>query len=125
MVQLRYFLKSEFLENSAQNYLIFVSAIIIGLLFKGLISRYLSHSLYKVIGKKEKRVGVEKFDKLLTRPIGFFIMLTILYFGASYLEFPKSWGLAKGKKGRRCSLLMNQNYMDNLLRYWRYEHFSK
>ena len=80
MVQLKFFLKTEYLENSAQNYLIFVAAIILGLLFKGLISRYLSHSLYKVIGKKEKRVGVEKFDKLLTRPIGFFIMLTILYF---------------------------------------------
>ncbi len=94
MEQLRIFLKTEYLENSAQNYLIFVAAIIIGLLFKGLISRYLSHSLYKVIGKKERKVGMEKFDKLLTRPIGFFIMLTILYFGASYLEFPTSWGLA-------------------------------
>jgi MscS family membrane protein len=93
MEKLRFFLKTEYLENSAQNYLIFVAAIILGLLFKGLISRYLSHSLYKVIGKKEKRVGMEKFDKLLTRPIGFFIMLTILYFGASYLEFPESWGL--------------------------------
>ena len=94
MEQLRIFLKTEYLENSAQNYLIFVAAIIIGLLFKGLISRYLSHSLYKLIGKKERKVGVEKFDELLTRPIGFFIMLTILYFGASYLEFPISWGLA-------------------------------
>jgi MscS family membrane protein len=94
MEQLQFFLKTEYLENSAQNYLIFVAAIIIGLLFKGLISRYLSHSLYKLIGKKEKKVGVGKFDKLLTRPIGFFIMLTILYFGASYLEFPTSWELA-------------------------------
>ena len=94
MEQLRIFLKTEYLENSAQNYLIFVAAIIIGLLFKGLISRYLSHSLYKIIGKKERKEGVEKFDKLLTRPIGFFIMLTILYFGASYLELPTSWGLA-------------------------------
>ena len=94
MEKLQFFLKTEYLENSAQNYLIFVAAIIIGLLFKGLISRYLSHSLYKLIGKKEQKVGVEKFDKLLTRPIGFFIMLTILYLGASYLEFPTSWGLA-------------------------------
>jgi len=94
MEQLQIFLKTEYLENSAQDYLIFVAAIIIGLLLKGLISRYLSHSLYKVIGKKEKKVGVEKFDKLLNLPIGFFIMLTILYFGASGLEFPKFWELA-------------------------------
>ena len=98
MGQLRFFLKTEYLDNSVQNYLIFVVAIILGLLFKGLISRYLSHSLYKVIGKTEKRVGMEKFDKLLTRPIGFFIMLTLLYFGASYLEFPESWELVSGNK---------------------------
>ena len=94
MEKFRFFLQTEYLENSVQHYLIFIVAIILGLLFKGLISRYLSHSLYKLIGKKEQKVGVGKFDKLLTRPIGFFIMLTILYFGASYLEFPKSWGLA-------------------------------
>ncbi len=55
MEQLRIFLKTEYLENSVQNYLIFVAAIIIGLLFKGLISRYLSHSLYKLIGKKKEK----------------------------------------------------------------------
>jgi MscS family membrane protein len=87
MGQLRFFLKTEYLENSAQTYLIFVAAIILGLIFKGLISRYLSHSLYRVIGKKEKRVGVKKFDSLLTRPIAFFIMLSILYFGFHAAEF--------------------------------------
>ena len=81
------FLKTEYLENSAQTYLIFVGAILLGLIFKGLISRYLSHSLYRFIGKKEKRVGVEKFDSLLTRPIAFFIMLSILYFGFHAAEF--------------------------------------
>ena len=81
------FLQTEYLENSAQTYLIFVAAILLGLIFKGLISRYLSHSLYKIIGKKEKRVGVDKFDSLLTRPIAFFIMLSILYFGFHAAEF--------------------------------------
>ena len=94
MENLRFFLETKYLENSIQNYLIFISAIILGLLFKGLISRYLSHSLYKIIGSKEKRVGVEKFDNLLTRPISLFVMLSILFFGASHLEFPKSWELA-------------------------------
>ena len=94
MENLIFFLETKYLENSIQNYLIFISAIILGLLFKGLISRYLSHSLYKVIGTKEKRVGVEKFDNLLTRPISLFVMLSILFFGASHLEFPKSWELA-------------------------------
>ena len=88
------FLETQYLENSVRNYLIFIGSIVLGLLFKGLISRYLSRSLYSLIGKKEKRVGVEKFDELLTSPIAFFIMLSVLFFGASYLKFPSSWDLA-------------------------------
>ena len=94
MNELKIFLESEHFGNSGTNYLIFVSAIILGLLFKGLISRYLSHALYKVIGKAEKRVGVEKFDELLTKPIAFFIMLSVLYFGVNHLVFPAEWNIA-------------------------------
>jgi len=93
MYKIKLFLENEYLGNSGMNYLIFIAAVILGLIFKGIISRYLSHTLYKVIGKKEKRVGVEKFDELLTKPIAFFIMLTILYFGANQLSFPEDWGL--------------------------------
>ena len=71
MNQIKLFLQIEYLGNSGANYLIFASTIVLGLLFKGLISKYLSHTLYKVIGKKEKRVGVERFDELLTKPIAF------------------------------------------------------
>ena len=58
MEQFRFMLQTEYLENSVQNYLIFIVAIILGLLFKGLISKYLSHSLYKIIGAKEKRDSI-------------------------------------------------------------------
>ena len=67
--------------------------IILGLIFKGLISKYLSRLLYNVIGRREKRVGQQKFDELLTKPIGFLIMLSILYFGVNQLTFPESWDL--------------------------------
>tara|TARA_B110001454_G_scaffold218939_1_gene248697 strand:- start:195 stop:1307 length:1113 start_codon:yes stop_codon:yes gene_type:complete len=94
MYQIKLFLQTEHLGNSGMNYLIFIAAIILGLIFKGLISKYLSHSLYKLIGKKEKKVGIEKFDELLTKPIAFFIMLSILYFGFNHLTFPQEWNLA-------------------------------
>ena len=89
MENFRFILQTEYLGNSVQNYLIFIVAIILGLLFKGLISKYLSHSLYKIIGTKETRVGVEKFDELLTRPIGFVIMLSVLFFW--YSAFSIVW----------------------------------
>ena len=49
--------------------------------------------LYKVIGKKDNEIGVEKFNELLTKPIGLFIMLSIIYLGASHIQYPTSWNL--------------------------------
>ena len=74
--------------NTNQTLLIFIASILIGLLFKGIISRHLSHYLYKIIGKKETRIGVDKFDTLLTKPISFFVMLVIIYIGASGIDQP-------------------------------------
>jgi MscS family membrane protein len=88
------FLQTEFLGNSIQDYCWFLGAIIIGLLFKKLISRYFSKLLYKLIGKKDSEIGVEKFNELLSKPIGLFIMLAIIYLGASHIVYPPNWNLA-------------------------------
>ena len=87
------FLQAEFLGNSLQDYCWFLGAILLGLLFKKLFSRYLSRLLYKVIGKKDIEIGVEKFNGLLSKPIGLFIMLSIIYLGASHIQYPPSWNL--------------------------------
>ncbi len=87
-------LQVEFLGNSIQDYVWFLGAIIVGLLFKKLISRYLSRLLYKLVGKKDSIVGADKFNELLSKPIGLFIMLSIIYLGASHIEYPSSWSLA-------------------------------
>ena len=82
-------------ENTNQSILIFIAAILLGLFFEGIMSKYLSHYLYKIIGKKEKRVGVEKFESLLTKPISFFIMLIIIYIGSSGIKLPEAWPYEK------------------------------
>ena len=87
------FLLTEFFGNTLQDYLWFLGAIIIGLLFKKLISKYLSHLLFKIVSKKDTKVGVEKFNELLTKPIGFCIMLSIIYLGSSHIQFPAEWDL--------------------------------
>ena len=81
-------LLTNFLGNSIKDYIYFFGIILIGLIFKKLISKYLSNILYKVIGKKDNNVGIDKFDELLTKPIGFFIVLCFIYFGASYVSYP-------------------------------------
>ena len=81
-------LLTNFLGNSIKDYIYFFGIILIGLIFKKLISKYLSNILYKVVGKKGNNVGIDKFDELLTKPIGFFIVLCFIYFGASYVSYP-------------------------------------
>ena len=87
------FLQIEFLSNTLLDYSWFIGAILVGLLFKKLISKYLSHLLFKIVGKKGAEVGVDKFDALLTKPIGFFIMLSIIYLGSSHINYPEVWNL--------------------------------
>jgi len=87
------FLQIEFLSNTLLDYFWFIGAVLVGLLFKKLISKYLSHLLFKVVSKKDNIVGVEKFNELLTRPIGFCIMLSIIYVGANHIQYPLSWNL--------------------------------
>ena len=87
------FLQTEFLGNSLQDYCWFLGAIVVGLLFKKLISRYFSKLIYKLIGKKDSEIGVEKFNELLSKPIGLFIMLSIIYLGASHIVYPPNWNL--------------------------------
>lgn len=87
------FLLKQWLGNSMEDYLCFVGAILLGLLFKKLISKYLSHLLFKVIKTKHADLGVERFDQLLTKPISLSIMLSIIFIGSGYIEYPPSWGL--------------------------------
>ncbi len=87
------FLLIEILGNTIQDYAWFLGAILVGFIFKKLISKYLSHLLFKVVVKKGAEVGIDKFDALLTKPIGFFIMLSIIYLGSSHIEYPSLWNL--------------------------------
>ena len=88
------FLLKEILGNTLQDYSWFFGAVLLGIIFKKLISKYLSRLLFKIIGKKGAEVGVERFDELLTKPIGLCIMLSIIYLGSTHISYPTEWGLA-------------------------------
>ena len=90
-------LQSIFFGNTLEDYIFFFSTVVVGLLFKKLLSKYLSHMLYKVIGKKGSNVGVDKFDQLLTKPIGLFIMLSIIFIGSTHLQLPSFLDIGSGK----------------------------
>ena len=82
------FLQDVYLDNKILDYLLFISATFLGLLFKKLISKYLSRIIFSLLGKKGDIVGREKFDDLVIRPLGFLIMLSIIYLGGNFLTFP-------------------------------------
>ena len=88
------FLLIEILGNSIQSYLLFFGAILIGLIFKRLISRYLSRLLFKIVKNKDSQVGIDRFDSLLTKPLGFCVMLLIIYIGSSNIQYPITWNLS-------------------------------
>ncbi|MEC7646282.1 MAG: mechanosensitive ion channel family protein, partial [Bacteroidota bacterium] len=75
----------EFLGNSIQDYACFIGAILLGLIFKKLISKYLSELLFKIIKTKNTDLGADKFNELLIKPISLCVMLSIIYLGSSYI----------------------------------------
>jgi len=103
------FLLTEILGNTIQDYSWFFGAVLLGFIFKRLISKYLSHLLFKVLGEKGGEVGVEKFDSLLTKPIGFCIMLSVIYLGSTHIQYPAVWNLdPENKLGLK--MLINKGF---------------
>lgn len=92
------FFQNSFLGNTMLDYTWFFGAIILGLIFKKLISKYLSHLIFKLISKKRDASQKTKFDELLVRPIGFLIMLSIIFIGSSHIDIPINWDLSNGEK---------------------------
>lgn len=88
----------EFLGNSMENYIWFIGAVLLGLIFKKLISKYLSNTLFKIFKNNPSSLGADKFDELLTKPIGLFIMLSIIYLGSSHIQYPPTWNLASANE---------------------------
>ncbi len=103
------FLQNQILGNTLLDYCWLFGAILLGFIFKQLISKYLSQLLYKIIGRKDDAIGSEKFNELLVKPIGLCVMLSIIYIGASHISFPSSWNLVN-KNEFGLKMFLNKGY---------------
>ena len=81
-------LHQQFLSNSLENYCWFLGFVLFGLLFKRIISKYLSHIMYRVLNR-DKSIDIKTFDELLIKPIGFFVLLMLIYLGSLNIAFPQ------------------------------------
>lgn len=87
------FLNIEFFGNTVQNYIISISIVVLGLIFKGLISSILRQFLFKIVGDRNNKEGKSEFDNLLKKPITYFLFLLIIYLASNMLSIPDSLNL--------------------------------
>ena len=85
-----------FLGNTVEDYLWCAGILLIGILFRHLLSKLIAYLAYHVIGKvsKKEKLGFGKFSELLKRPFASFITIVTIYIGFSHLNFPPTWKLA-------------------------------
>ena len=92
-MELRQILTMEFLGNTLQDYAWFIGAILLGLIFKKLISKYLSSLLFKIIKSKDSNLELNTFESLLIKPIALCVMLSVIFIGSSHIQYPPGWNL--------------------------------
>jgi MscS family membrane protein len=85
------FLRSNFLYNPAENWLWFLGILIVGFLFKRILSVLVSKMVYRMIKKETKNVPVADFVSLLRSPVEFLLTLFIIYAAVDEIIFPRKW----------------------------------
>jgi len=82
------FFEQIFWGNTLRAYFMFGGIILLGLLFKRIVSRFLSQLLFKLFKKFADEVRIETFVALLLKPIEFFISVSSLYLAINQLKHP-------------------------------------
>ncbi|MFI5451448.1 mechanosensitive ion channel family protein [Pedobacter sp. UC225_61] len=82
------FFQQVFWGNTIRAYCMFTGIILLGLLFKRIVSRFLSQLLFKLFKKFADEVKIDTFIALLLKPFEFFITLATLYLAINQLKHP-------------------------------------
>ncbi len=76
------------LGNTIKSYVLFFGILLLGLILKKLISKYLGRLLFVFFRKLSTEIKVDTFLSLLLKPIEFLITLIILYVAINQLSYP-------------------------------------
>ncbi len=87
------FLQLKFWGNTLETYLWFIGIVIAGLIFKKLISTFLSWCVYRIFKRYTLGVSLKEFQDLLIKPIDIFLTVIIFFLAFDRLEFPHEWNL--------------------------------
>ncbi len=83
-------LQQQFLNNTIEVYLYVGGTILLALLCKRLISKYLARLIYKLtVAKAGKNVGKQSFLDLVVGPLDIFLVLLVTFIALDELHFPR------------------------------------
>ncbi|MEJ7767132.1 MAG: mechanosensitive ion channel domain-containing protein [Chitinophagaceae bacterium] len=85
---MRSFLQQVFFDNTVRDYLVLVVAILLILLFKRYLSRYIATTFFRLLHKASWNIGKEEFVNLLRGPIHVFLVLSVVFFMLDKMNFP-------------------------------------
>ncbi|PLK42913.1 mechanosensitive ion channel family protein [Emticicia sp. TH156] len=84
-------LKTTFFYNTFENWLWFLGILIIGFLFKKILSVNLTRLFYRVMKKETRSIPATQFVDLLRSPTEFLLSLLIIYAAFNEIIFPRKW----------------------------------
>lgn len=85
------FLDKMYFDNTIKNYLIVAGTILLAILFKKFLSRYIASLLHRPVKKFANNIDKALFVNLVIEPIEILFLLLISFLAIDKLTFPKRW----------------------------------
>ncbi|MFZ4056764.1 MAG: mechanosensitive ion channel family protein [Ferruginibacter sp.] len=85
------FLDKIILDNTVRSLLIVFATILLTLLLKKYLSRYIAAQLYKLVLRIWKNINKQTFINLVMQPLGWFLVVLITVFSVDKLNFPQDF----------------------------------
>jgi MscS family membrane protein len=91
---MREVLNQYILDNSIRSYLEVIGVILLALIVKRVISRYLTGILFRLITKAGRKFNKEAFCNLLLQPLEVFLLVLVIIVSFDQLTYPAAWNIA-------------------------------
>ncbi len=91
---MREILNYKFLDNTVESYLYVIGTIILALIIKRFVSRYLAGLLYRLVIKAGKKFNKDAFCDLVIAPLEVFLMVLVTIVAFDKLTYPADWNFS-------------------------------
>ncbi|MDX5417738.1 MAG: mechanosensitive ion channel family protein [Hymenobacteraceae bacterium] len=87
-MDIREYLSYEFLGNSVSAYLWFAGILLVGYIFKTILSRLITGIIFRLVKRFSDEEGQANLKKLLIQPLEVVVFLVFLFFAVNVLQYP-------------------------------------